>query len=228
DPVLFTGSVRKNLDPFEEYSDSQLWTALDEVQLKPSISQNSEGLYKEVSEGGSNFSAGQRQLMCLARALLGNTRILVVDEATANVDPITDALIQRTLRNKFRACTVLTIAHRLHTVIDSDRIMVLDAGEVVEMGRPTDLLARGEGGAFFSMVEQLGSTEQERLARLAARGQHSHSVELPTSTTHPNNHTSLNPIYESHTPDEENRQPHGLGKQSSMTGQEISESCKST
>ncbi|RUS68622.1 hypothetical protein EGW08_023615, partial [Elysia chlorotica] len=126
----------------------------------------------EVTEGGSNFSAGQRQLMCLARAVLGNARILMIDEATANVDPITDDLIQQTIRIKFKACTVLTIAHRLHTVIDSDRILVLDAGQIAEMDTPARLLSRGQGGLFYSMVEQMGSAELEHLTQLAARGHH--------------------------------------------------------
>ncbi|GFN81907.1 multidrug resistance-associated protein 4 [Plakobranchus ocellatus] len=168
DPVLFTGSVRKNLDPFQEYSDDVLWKALEEVQLKDAVSANNEGLYMEVNEGGSNFSAGQRQLMCLARAVLGHTRILMIDEATANVDPITDELIQQTIRTKFKQCTVLTIAHRLHTIIDSDRIMVLDAGEIVEMDTPMALLSKGKGGVFYAMVEQLGKAELEHLTDIAA------------------------------------------------------------
>ncbi|GFS16331.1 multidrug resistance-associated protein 4 [Elysia marginata] len=186
DPVLFTGSVRRNLDPFEEYSDSQLWRALEEVQLKEAITTHPDNLYMEVNEGGSNFSAGQRQLMCLARAVLGNTRILLIDEATANVDPITDELIQQTIRDKFKTCTVLTIAHRLHTIIDSDRIMVLDAGKLVEMGTPTHLLSLGKKGWFYSMVEQLGKTELEQLTEIASRGQHSYSCKpsVTKSVTH--------------------------------------------
>ncbi|RUS69501.1 hypothetical protein EGW08_022736 [Elysia chlorotica] len=180
DPVLFTGSVRRNLDPFDEYSDSQLWRALEEVQLKETIGNHPENLYMEVTEGGSNFSAGQRQLMCLARAVLGNARILMIDEATANVDPITDELIQQTIRSKFKACTVLTIAHRLHTVIDSDKIMVLDAGNIVEMGTPTELLSMGKGGAFYSMVEQLGKSELDHLTQLAAASALRHSSQPPS------------------------------------------------
>ncbi|RUS68623.1 hypothetical protein EGW08_023616, partial [Elysia chlorotica] len=194
DPVLFTGSVRRNLDPFDEYSDSQLWRALDEVQLKETIGNHPENLYMEVTEGGSNFSAGQRQLMCLARAVLGNARILMIDEATANVDPITDDLIQQTIRIKFKACTVLTIAHRLHTVIDSDRILVLDAGQIAEMDTPARLLSRGQGGLFYSMVEQMGSAELEHLTQLAARGHHPTSVETFEPVANGVTHTTAEPI----------------------------------
>ncbi|GFS27777.1 multidrug resistance-associated protein 4 [Elysia marginata] len=191
DPVLFTGSVRRNLDPFDEYSDSQLWGVLEEE----AITNNPDNLYMEVIEGGSNFSAGQRQLMCLARAVLGNTRILMIDEATANVDPITDELIQQTIRNKFRACTVLTIAHRLHTIIDSDRIMVLDAGRIVEMGTPVDLLSKKEGGTFYSMVEQLGKSEQENLTQVATNRQRDHKSKASAPMNNGLTNPPLTPTY---------------------------------
>lgn len=164
EPVLFTGSIRHNLDPFNSHTDETIWSALNSVQLKKLVAQLDGGLSANVSEGGHNFSAGQRQLMCLARAILRRNRILVLDEATANVDPETDAFIQKTIREKFNECTVLTIAHRLHTIMDSDRVLVLDASLVREYDAPHSLLIRG--GYLANMVASTG-TNADRLRRIA-------------------------------------------------------------
>lgn len=119
-----------------------------------------------MSEGGSNFSVGQRQLVCLARAIIRNNKILVLDEATANVDPQTDTLIQTTIRRKFSDCTVLTIAHRLHTIMDSDKVLVMDAGRNVEFGHPYELLQR-EDGVFYQLVQQTGKAMADNLSKIA-------------------------------------------------------------
>uniref|UniRef100_A0A8B9JMS0 Cystic fibrosis transmembrane conductance regulator n=1 Tax=Astyanax mexicanus TaxID=7994 RepID=A0A8B9JMS0_ASTMX len=166
DPVLFTGTMRKNLDPFNQHSDEALWNALEEVQLKFVVEELPSKLETVLAESGSNFSVGQRQLVCLARAVLRKNHILIIDEATANVDPRTDELIQKTIREKFQECTVLTIAHRLNTIIDSDRILVLDAGQIHEYDEPHVLLQNPEG-IFYKMVQQTGKAEAASLKQLA-------------------------------------------------------------
>ncbi|XP_060650132.1 LOW QUALITY PROTEIN: probable multidrug resistance-associated protein lethal(2)03659 [Drosophila nasuta] len=169
EPVLFSGTMRYNLDPFEEYTDAKVWDALEEVKLKPVISELPSGLQSTISEGGTNFSVGQRQLVCLARAILRENRILVMDEATANVDPQTDALIQATIRNKFRECTVLTIAHRLNTIMDSDKVLVMDAGQLVEFGSPYELLTQCDSKIFHSMVMETGKSSFDSLLKVAEK-----------------------------------------------------------
>uniref|UniRef100_A0A3P8P7H5 ATP-binding cassette, sub-family C (CFTR/MRP), member 2 n=1 Tax=Astatotilapia calliptera TaxID=8154 RepID=A0A3P8P7H5_ASTCA len=156
DPVLFSGSLRMNLDPFDKFSDEEIWRVLELSHLKSYVSGLQEGLQHKVAEGGENLSVGQRQLLCLARALLRKSRILILDEATAAVDLETDNLIQNTIRKEFSDCTVLTIAHRLHSIMDSSRVMVLDAGKVVEFDSPSNLLEKE--GHFYAMARDAGIT----------------------------------------------------------------------
>ncbi|KAJ9591421.1 hypothetical protein L9F63_002027, partial [Diploptera punctata] len=166
EPALFSGSLRENLDPFNQYTDAVLWSALEEVELKQAVEELPAGLSHKVSEGGSNFSVGQRQLLCLTRAIIRNNKILVLDEATANVNIMTDELIQATIRQKFTNCTVLTVAHRLHTVMDSDRIIVMDAGKVVEFNH-SHLLLKNKNGKLYNMVQQTGSAMEDMLCKIA-------------------------------------------------------------
>ncbi|KAJ8673709.1 hypothetical protein QAD02_004971 [Eretmocerus hayati] len=157
DPVLFSGTLRINLDPFNKCTDDDLWKALAHAHLKEFVKGLPHGLSHEVSEGGDNLSVGQRQLICLARALLRKTKVLVLDEATAAVDLETDDLIQRTIREEFKDCTVLTIAHRLNTILDSDRVIVLDKGYIVEYDSPETLLQKPDS-SFHSMAKDAGLT----------------------------------------------------------------------
>ncbi|RDD40608.1 Multidrug resistance-associated protein 1 [Trichoplax sp. H2] len=152
DPVLFAGILRMNLDPFDEYNDNDIWGALENAHLKNFVISLEDNLKHTISEGGKNLSVGQRQLICLARALLRKTKILVLDEATAAVDAETDELIQTTIRREFIDCTILTIAHRINTIMDSTRVMVLDQGQIAEFDPPAALLARKDS-VFYSMAK---------------------------------------------------------------------------
>ncbi|XP_030247831.1 ATP-binding cassette sub-family C member 5 isoform X2 [Sparus aurata] len=151
DPVLFSGTVRFNVDPFTQYSEEQIWDALERSHMKDCVSQLPLKLESEVVENGENFSVGERQLLCVARALLRQCKVLILDEATAAMDAETDGLIQETIRSSFQDCTTLTIAHRLHTVLASDRIMVLNHGQVAEFDEPSKLLAN-ENSRLSSML----------------------------------------------------------------------------
>ncbi|XP_033098314.1 multidrug resistance-associated protein 4-like isoform X2 [Anneissia japonica] len=166
DPVLFSTSLRLNLDPLGEYQDFEIWHALESVTLNLFVRGSTGQLEMDVGEGGANFSVGQRQLICLARAILRQNRVLILDEATANVDQYTDTLIQEMIRKQFKSCTVLTVAHRLNTVMDADRIMVLDAGEVKEFDAPYTLLKKRK--SFLGrLVKKLSYGERKRLVQVA-------------------------------------------------------------
>lgn len=173
DSQAFAGTVRSNLDPLDKYTDDQLWWALDLAHLKQFVADmgkdgdnqesteatNKVGLYAELSEGGSNISVGQRQLLCLAKALLNQSKVLILDEATASVDFQTDKIVQETIRREFKDRTILTIAHRLETVMDSDRVVVLERGKVVEFDTPEKLL-EDKNGVFYGLCLQGGYVKE--------------------------------------------------------------------
>ncbi|XP_033345550.1 multidrug resistance-associated protein 4-like isoform X1 [Bombus vosnesenskii] len=166
DPVLFSGTLRRNLDPFNEFTDKALWEVLDEVELKDAVITAGTGLESRVLDRGSNYSVGQRQLVCLARAILRNNKILMLDEATANVDPQTDALIQHTIRKKFAKCTVLTIAHRLNTIMDSNKVLVMDKGRMAEYDHP-HILLQNNYSQFKSLVKESDRAMYDQLVKVA-------------------------------------------------------------
>jgi ABC-type multidrug transport system fused ATPase/permease subunit len=153
EPILFSSTLRRNLDPFDQFSDNEIHETLRLAHLSRFVNEELEkGLDHEVSEGGTNLSAGQRQLICLARALLRKTKILILDEATASVDSETDQLVQKTIRNEFKDCTILAVAHRIDTIDDYDKILVLDKGQIIEFDSPENLKTR-EDGVYRSMYD---------------------------------------------------------------------------
>ncbi|KAJ2599521.1 hypothetical protein H4R99_003681 [Coemansia sp. RSA 1722] len=169
DPVLFESTIRDNLDPEQKYTDEEVWDAINACQINdlvdnPECESNNNkkdkpwikgtGLGKWIKPGSETFSVGQAQLVSLCRALLWKCKIIVLDEATANVDSKTDKIIQAVIRERFTDCTVLTIAHRLNTIMDSDRILVLDHGRVKEFDSPSNLLA-DKNSQFSGLVESM-------------------------------------------------------------------------
>ena len=154
DPVLFQASLRDNIDPLGQSSQEELWRVVRESNLEEKVRADTKGLDMLVEAEGENFSVGEKQLICLARALVRRPKILLLDEATASLDLRTDHLIQTTIMTAFNSCTVLTIAHRLNTVMEYDKIMVLDQGQLLECDTPDNLLA--SGGVFAEMAKSAG------------------------------------------------------------------------
>lgn len=152
-PVLFSGTIRSNIDPFVSYSDDQIWAALEQCGLRNAVLEMPGGLSAAVAEYGENLSAGMRQMLVLGRALLRQCRVLLLDEATSSVDFETDRAIQRTIRECFPGCTVITIAHRINTIMDSDKILVMKDGIAEEFASPSDLL-KNEDSIFSEIVRQ--------------------------------------------------------------------------
>jgi ABC-type multidrug transport system fused ATPase/permease subunit len=160
DPVLFSGTVRSNLDPWQQHTDADLWAALERASLKGAFS-DSQGLDTNLIEAGENLSVGQRQLFCLARALLQKAKILALDEATANTDSVTDHIVQRQVlefNQRSERSVLLVIAHRIDTIMNSDHLLVLGSGKLLEQGRPSDLAS--DPGSFFGRMVQAAATNR--------------------------------------------------------------------
>eukprot|EP00261_Vitis_vinifera_P014118 XP_003631374.1 PREDICTED: ABC transporter C family member 10 [Vitis vinifera] len=155
EPTLFSGSVRYNLDPLSLHTDEEIWEVLEKCQLRGAVQEKEEGLDSLVVQDGSNWSMGQRQLFCLGRALLKRSRILVLDEATASIDNATDSILQKTIRTEFADCTVITVAHRIPTVMDCTMVLAISDGKLVEYDEPMKLIK--EGSLFGQLVKEYWS-----------------------------------------------------------------------
>ena len=179
-PVVFTGQIRRNLDPFNEFTDFELWQTLEEVGLRQNVERLEKKLETDMTMSTSVFSAGQKQLICLARAILRKSKIIVLDEATANVDIETDDFIQKKIMEKFRYCTVITVAHRLITIANYDKVIVVDQGKVVEYDSPYKLLAENEydekitrcNSMFSEMVMNSGESMANKIFEIAMNKYH--------------------------------------------------------
>ncbi|KAI9342571.1 P-loop containing nucleoside triphosphate hydrolase protein [Obelidium mucronatum] len=166
-PILFDGTIRSNLDPFIHHTDDELWAVLDKCSLKEFVSNLGGKLEAPVAEGGSNLSIGQRQLLCLGRAMLVKSKVLLIDEATASVDLETDLYIQKVLRDEFSECTILCIAHRLNTLMDYDKILVLESGRLMEFDSPNNL-ANKPTSLFSALIDETGASNAQILRKMAA------------------------------------------------------------
>ena len=173
DPLLFSGTLKSNIDPFDKYSDEEVADSLKKVHIWDDLKEDSteedpikKKLYSKIDEEGSNYSLGQRQLICLARALVRNPRILLMDEATASIDMKTDNLIQKMISEEFKNTTVITIAHRLNTIINYDKILVLEKGEVKEYESPK-VLVNDENSFLGKSIRKVGKEYSEKMIKLA-------------------------------------------------------------
>merc|ERR1712100_206998 len=166
DPILFSGNVRDNLDPFKQHGDEELWFALEAVQLKQAVGEHGVGLAAPVAEYGENYSAGQRQMLCLARALLRDTKIVCLDEATASVDLETDKVMQDVISQEFKDKTVLTIAHRINTIIESNKVLCMSSGKVLSYDTPAKLL-EDPSSIFAQLVLETGEASAKNLKQHA-------------------------------------------------------------
>ncbi|CAL8139528.1 unnamed protein product [Orchesella dallaii] len=165
-PCMFAGTVRQNMDPFNNFSDEEIWDALRECVMYEAINRLDNGLNAAVHEYGSNFSAGQRQFICLARAILGKKKILLCDEPTASLDGLSSILMIQNIKNHFESSTVLLVAHRISSVMHCDKLVVMEGGEIVDQGSPLDLLKK-QYGPFYEMVKQLGQRIFDELLDMA-------------------------------------------------------------
>ncbi|KAJ8951571.1 hypothetical protein NQ318_020448 [Aromia moschata] len=157
DPIMFAGTVRSNIDPLGKYTDEEIWKTIHKIQLENIIP----SLDLAITDNTSNFSTGQRQLICLARAIIRRNKIVVLDEATANMDPETDLLILKAIRDNFSTCTVIVIAHRLHSILDCDKVMVMDKGNIVEYAEPR-ILMNDRSSMFSKMLSNAGLSGSDR------------------------------------------------------------------
>ncbi|KAI9449920.1 P-loop containing nucleoside triphosphate hydrolase protein [Lactarius psammicola] len=186
-PELLSGSLRENLDPFSQYDDATLNGALRASGLFSLQSDDEDGrltLDSQIASGGSNLSVGQRQILALARAIVRGSKLLILDEATSAIDYKTDTIIQTSLRNELKGdVTLITVAHRLQTIIDADKVMVLDAGRIVEFDKPSELL-KMENGRFRSLVDESGDKDLlYSMASSAGKVQHGGTTTTTTTTT---------------------------------------------
>jgi len=175
DSWMFSGTIKSNLDVYGQYSDEQMMEVLRMVRLEDQIKGWENGLDHEIKEKGENLSVGTAQLLCLARVLLKRPKVLFMDEATASVDVETDLLVQETIREQFRDCTIVTVAHRLHTIIDFDKVLCMQAGNVMDYGPPHELLQK-EDSLLTSLVKDMGPSAEKELRSRAEKHYQLHDL----------------------------------------------------